>query len=317
MPKGLQRVKKRAARAEPVASMTGYGRGSAASSGVRFEAEVRSVNNRHLDIVLRLPPGSASIEAEVRELVQKYALRGRVEVSVSKLVKGGEGRALRFNAELFDSYLALYRSGMRRVGLTLTDERMERVVGEILGKREVILGEQNATLASETLSETERKLLMKGVESALREFQTMRAREGGRLLLALQGLVKELGSVVEKIALRAPEAARAAEGRLRERVAMLAGDSSGLEPRLVQEVATLLERLDISEEVTRCRSHLHEFSDALSIRGNGRRLDFLVQEITRELNTMASKAQDAAIQSSAVQGKSTLEKIREQIQNIE
>jgi uncharacterized protein (TIGR00255 family) len=295
-----------------LASMTGFGRGVARSAGASFESEIRSVNNRHLDIILRLPPGMSEFESEIRELVQKRVTRGRIELSVTRAQNGSTTQEVRFDKDLFRSLLSVYRDAMR-VGSVRSDSGTgAMMVCELLNRREVLSIDTVRTAAP-----IEKKVVLQAVEEACEALRSMRLREGSRLAVDLGLLLDSLRATLKAIVRRAPESNRAAEDRLRTRLKRFTPELVPHESRVAQEIALILERLDVSEEITRIESHLVEFTEALTVSGQGRRLDFVVQELTREFNTIASKAQDAVVQSAVVDAKSLLEKIREQVQNIE
>ncbi len=293
-----------------IRSMTGYGRAEAAGAKAILSVECKAVNHRHLDVALRLPRPLAGLESDTRRLVQSAAQRGRVEVSVT--LSPVEGAVL----------------NPLTVGLTQAREYSEaarRLADELdLPDRPTLswLMDQPGVLSREeqpVLSPDETwPLLERALALALSELVARREAEGqalGRELLALHAALE---THVGTMARRAPAAIERRAVRLRERVAALVGDASIDEARIATEVAVWADKSDISEELARLRAHLEQFRLLLREGGPvGRTLDFLIQEIHREVNTVGSKADDLEITQAVIAAKSALEKMREQVQNLE
>lgn len=288
-------------------SMTGFGAASAPLHGASLRVEISSVNRKQAEIVVNLPRAWAEIEPRVRELVAACVSRGRVSVSLSMQAREAESP------------------------LTLHRDKLQALM-ECLGGVQTLIG-QTPPLTLDALlrlgviaEETESDLCMDDVwaavqpalEEALAAFLAMRAREGQHLCDDLLSRIATLRSLREAIIARAPSVVERHREVLRKRL-----EESGLpipldDERLVKEIALFADKCDISEEVTRLASHLHQFEQlCASQEPMGRTLDFLCQEIFRELNTTGSKANDAELATLVVSGKTELEKIREQVQNVE
>jgi uncharacterized protein (TIGR00255 family) len=290
--------------------MTGYGRAEAAGPRLALAVEVKSVNHRHLDIALKLPRAVASLEPDARRLVQSAIQRGRVDVTVSlSPVEGGNLNPLAVNLAQAREYAEVARR--------LADEM--NLVG---GPTVAWLLEQPGVIARDAepalTAEDAWPLLERALSQALGELVTRREAEGEALRRDLLGLCAALGAHVDLIAERAPLAVERRAARLRERIQALLGETVIDEGRIATEVAIWAEKTDITEELARLRAHLDQLALLLREGGMvGRTLDFLIQEMNREVNTVGSKADDLEISQAVIAAKSTLEKLREQAQNIE
>ena len=291
-----------------IRSMTGYGR--AETTGERFTvtAEARSLNHRHLDLALKLPRSLSSIELEARRLVQGQVQRGRLDVTVElrSLTTAGQTKVDPVRAR---EYAELARALGAEVGVpgTLTLEwLLERPGVVVLDEPEPIAPDQIWPLVAEALT---------------RAFATLTARretEGEALAKAVSELHDLLTDEVERMAARAPVALERQAAELRERIKRLLGDVALDEGRLAMEVALLSERSDITEELARLRAHLDHFAALVREGGAvGRTLEFVIQELNREVNTVASKGDDLELSQSAIAAKGLIEKLREHAQNIE
>jgi uncharacterized protein (TIGR00255 family) len=293
-----------------IRSMTGYGRAEASGARLAVSVECRSVNHRHLDIALKLPRALTAFEAEARRLVQAVVQRGRVDVSATLGAAGGATLTpLAVNIPQAREYETAARALAAELGLT-GGLRIEW----LLGQPGVLSREPEAAVSPEEGW----ALLADALARALGELVARREAEGKALALELAGLHGALVARVEQIAARAPEAQARRAARLHERVQALLGEVPLDEGRLATEVAALADRADITEELTRLRVHLGELRALVG--GDaavGRPMDFLIQEINREVNTIGSKADDLEISQAVIAAKSTLEKFREQVQNIE
>ena len=293
-----------------IRSMTGYGRAEAAGARVALSVECKSVNHRHLDVSLKFPRILGGFEADARRLVQSAVSRGRVDVSVSLApVGGGALNPLAVNA----AQAREFADAAKR----LADElrlRLVPTVEWVLDQPGVLSREEQAPLSPEEAW----PLLEQALRGALAELVSRREAEGQALSLDLVAIHAAITAHVETIAERAPAAVERRTKRLRERIQALLGDMPLDEGRIATEVAVWAEKTDISEELARLRAHLEHFAALLRDGGAvGRTLDFLIQEIHREVNTVGSKADDLEISQAVIAAKSTLEKLREQVQNIE
>jgi uncharacterized protein (TIGR00255 family) len=293
-----------------IRSMTGYGRAEVSGPRLAVSVECRSVNHRHLDVSLKLPRTLASFEAEARRLVQAAVQRGRVDVVASLTAAGGASLTpLTVNVGQAREYEAAARNLAGELGITPA-LRLEW----LLAQPGVLSREAEAAVAPEEGW----ALLAAALGQALADLVARRETEGKALAQELAALHDALAARVELITARAPEAQARRGARLRERVQVLLGETPLDEGRLATEVAALAERADITEEVARLRVHLGELRALVEGGGAvGRTMDFLIQEINREVNTVGAKADDLEISQAVIAAKATLEKIREQVQNIE
>jgi uncharacterized protein (TIGR00255 family) len=293
-----------------IRSMTGYGRAEVSGPRLSVSVECRSVNHRHLDVSLRLPRALAAFEAEARRLVQAAVQRGRVDVSATLSAAGGASlNPLTVNVGQAREYESAARHLAGELGITPA-LRLEW----LLGQPGVLAREAEAAVPPEDGW----ALLAEALGQALADLVARRETEGKALGQELAALHESLGARVEQIAVRAPETQARRAARLRERVQALLGETPLDEGRLATEVAALAERADITEELARLRVHLGELRALVEGGpGVGRTMDFLIQEINREVNTVGSKADDLEIAQAVIAAKSILEKIREQVQNIE
>lgn len=293
-----------------IRSMTGYGRAEAAGVRVALSVECKSVNHRHLDISLKLPRLLGGFELDARRLVQSAVQRGRVEVAVSLVpVEGATLNPLSVNAAQAREFAEAARRLSDELGLPGGP-----TVEWVLGQPGVVTQEEQAPLSPEETW----PVLERALRGALAELVARREAEGLALSQELRSLHAMLGSHVEAITGRAPAAVERRTKRLSERIQALLGEAPLDETRIATEVAVWADKTDISEELARLRSHLGQFTRLLAEGGTiGRTLDFLIQEINREVNTVGSKADDLEISQAVIAAKTTLEKLREQAQNIE
>lgn len=288
--------------------MTGYGRAAAENETFRVAVSARSVNHRFLDLVVRVAEDYREVEPEVRKLVDRDLARGRVELRVAVeplgearaevVVDEDVARAIRSAAEALDRELG---GG----GLSTAD---------LLRLPEVVRVERRA----HELSAGDRQLVLEVVASALDELVTMRRAEGEQLEAVLAERLDTLRDLAGQLAGERAQVSRQLHANMRQRLQDLLGDTSVDEHRLAQETALLAEKIDIQEELDRLTAHLDAFAEALSSDDAvGRRLDFLAQEIHRELNTLGVKCRDSTMAQWAVEAKLACEQLREQVQNVE
>ena len=293
-----------------IRSMTGYGRGEAAGARTILSVECKSVNHRHLDVSLKLPRVLGPFEADARRLIQAAVQRGRVDVSAT--VMAPEGTVL--NPLTVNLAQAKEYAEAARTLAAALDLRDGPSLGWVMGQSGVLTREEQAPLSAEEAW----PLLERALSSALAELVDRRETEGRALGQELSSLGATLAAHVDTVARRAPMAVERRAARLRERMqAMLAG--AEIDPsRLATEVAVWADKTDVSEELARLRAHLAQLGALLAGDGQvGRTLDFLIQEINREVNTIGSKADDLEISQAVIAAKSTLEKMREQVANLE
>ena len=293
-----------------IRSMTGYGRAEVAGVRLSLSVECKSLNHRHLDIALRLPRALSALELDARRVIQGAVQRGRVEVSVSVApLEGAPSADLTINMAQARAYIDM----ARRAGDELKLGGIPTLQW-MLEQPGVISHEEQAPLSPDEGW----PLLHDGLAKALAELRARRDTEGTALDKELRALLAAMGEYVGVMAARGPAAAERKQQRLRERIQALLGATPLDEGRLATEVAMWAEKSDITEELARLRAHMDEFARLLDEGGAvGRTLDFLIQEMNREVNTVASKADDLELSQAAIAAKSTLEKLREQTQNIE
>jgi uncharacterized protein (TIGR00255 family) len=285
--------------------MTGFGSAEGEVGGALVAVEVRSVNHRFFNPTIKLPAEFARWEGEVREVLRRSVSRGHVTLTARVARAQGEGQ---IDEARFAAYVRQLRDLQQRYALDATLD-----VGTILRLPAVISSPEE----SESGSAAE---LVSIVTRAVDALDAMRVAEGGRLRVYLEERVQLLAEAMERIAARAPTRLVEQRDRVREAIRELAGGITLDEQRLAQEVAILADRLDVSEEIARFHSHLEAFRSTLrfaNTEGVGKRLGFLLQELLREANTTGSKANDSAILQDVLGIKEELERIREQVENLE
>jgi uncharacterized protein (TIGR00255 family) len=293
-----------------IRSMTGYGHAEVAGVRLTLSVECKSLNHRHLDVALRLPRSLGAFELDARRLIQGAVQRGRVEVSVTVApLEGAPAADLTINMAQARAYIDMARRAgdeLRLGGIPSLQWMLEQPG--------VISREEQASLSPDEGW----PLLHDALEKALGDLRARRDAEGAALDKELRALLATMGEHVGVMAARGPAATERKQQRLRERVQAIIGSTPLDEARLATEVAMWAEKSDITEELARLRAHMGEVARLLDEGGAvGRTLDFLIQEMNREVNTVGSKADDLELSQAAIAAKSTLEKLREQAQNIE
>lgn len=293
-----------------IRSMTGYGRAEVAGARLGLSVECKSLNHRHLDIALRLPRGLSALELDARRVIQGAVQRGRVEVSVSvSPIEGMPTADLTINMAQARAYIDM----ARRAGDELNLGGIPTLQWT-LEQPGVITHQEQATLSPDEGW----PLLHDGLAKALGELRARRDTEGAALGKELRALLATMAEQVGAMTSRGPAATERKQQRLRDRIQSLLGSTPLDEGRLATEIAMWAEKSDITEELARLRAHMDECARLLDEGGAvGRTLDFLIQEMNREVNTAGSKADDLELSQAAIAAKSTLEKLREQAQNIE
>lgn len=291
-----------------ISSMTGYGRGEVSKNRTTVAVEIRTVNSRYLEVSLRAPATLSVRENEIKEIVRGGLSRGKINVSMSVSRGNGGETPLRVNESAAKAYHRALTSLRKSLRL-----REEVTLDQLLRFPEVFEPDGETEL-----DEAEWTLARRALEEALGNTARMRAKEGAALAKDLMARMKLIGRKVDEIERRAGARVPGERERLRNRLAELLEDRSVIdERRLELELALYADRLDMTEECVRFRSHMEFFRKTMEEESPGRKLNFLVQEMNREVNTMGSKANDAAIAQTVVTVKEELEKIREQLQNIE
>jgi uncharacterized protein (TIGR00255 family) len=290
-----------------ISSMTGFGSAEGKVGSVRVGIELRTVNHRFFNPSIKLPGSFTKWEGDVRELLRQRIARGHVALTarIDRDATVGAG----INEERFAEYVAVLRALQERYGLSSTLD-----ASTVLSLPDVVDG-----LAHDAEDGSADELLAV-VEKALRALRVMRCDEGARLYGFVNERIGLVAECLDRVAERAPVRLAEHGSRLRKSVRELAGASNVDPQRLAQEVAILADRMDISEEIDRFRAHIDAFRKTLLGSEHdavGKRLGFLLQEMVREANTMGSKAGDAPILSEVVAIKEELERIREQVENVE
>ena len=293
-----------------ISSMTGFGRAAAQADAAEATVELRSVNNRFCDVSVRLPRSLAEREADVQARVKAAFARGRIAVQVQLERQAGEALPVRVDEDAARAYARLLGRLGQAAGI---DEpvRLEHLLrfGDVF-----TTPDEDADAADEAAWQAVEQAL----DGAIRALRAMRRQEGEALRADLHARADALEAALVRVEARAPERVEAARQKLHDRLRELLGRADLDEGRLELEIALLADKLDVTEECVRLRSHLALFRDALALEEPvGRKLNFLAQEMGREVNTIGSKAGDAGIAHLAVEMKEELEKVREQVQNVE
>jgi len=288
--------------------MTGFGRGEASGDGYQFSIELKSVNHRFLEIMVRSPRNFTVFEERIRKILQERFQRGRIEVYVNVVETEGRKRLAQVDKDLALSY----DKTLKDLALAL------HTVYETDIYRLVTLPEVLSVVEPEIDLDTLWRVCAESLLKASDGFGQMRRNEGEKLSIDLLQRLDIITECLQRIAERAPNVVTDYQERLQERLQTLLGEVEVDATRLANEVVYFADRASITEELVRFDSHLTQSREALrSSEPVGRKLDFLVQEMNREINTIGSKANDIRIGQQVVSVKSELEKVREQIQNLE
>ena len=289
-------------------SMTGYGSAKGVAEGQEITVELRSVNNRYLDCSVRLPRNFLFAEDTVKQTVSAVVSRGKVDVYVSCQNAGSSGSQVLVDRDLAREYAQAIAALAAELDL---DAGLSAVT---LSRFPDILSVEKKELSRETVTEALRDITARAAE----DFNSMRAREGERLRADMLDKLKNIEALVSVVEERSPQTVKEYRDRLEARLRELLEDRSVDEQRLLTEAAIFADRTAVDEETVRLRSHIAQFRSMLEGGSPiGRKMDFLVQEFNRESNTIGSKCNDAALAATVVELKSEIEKIREQLQNIE
>jgi len=293
-----------------IRSMTGFGRGHARGDAGAATVELRSTNKRHLNVYVHLPDAMGEAEAEVRSRVQDAVERGQIDVNIDvDPADADEAPAV------IDADAAMrFKERLERLSAAAQIEQPVRLK-HLLQFDEIFAAEEEREAAQ---IQRAWPVVLEALDAAIDAFQEMRAEEGAALQDDLAARVDAIEEHLDAIEARAPERVEERQTRLRERLTELMDDDRIDPDRLETEVALLADKLDVTEECVRLHSHLTMFREALaSDESSGRKLKFVTQEIHREANTIGAKADDETISRHAVQMKEEIEKIKEQIRNVE
>lgn len=292
-----------------IISMTGYGRFETVQEETKLLIEMKSVNHRFCEVSFRLPRTLMVFEDKLRKIIQEKVHRGRIDVFITLQSENLSKKELKVDWELVQAYIDSSRRIQQEWGLT-----GEITVKDLIGIQDLFHIEE-----AETDAEQIQQLLTHAIQKATEQLVHMRIEEGKALAHDLQQRVALIEETIQQLKVHAPKVVEQYRNRLEVRLKEFLEEKAEIEEsRLLPEVAIFSERSNISEEITRLESHCQQFRYNLTSKEPvGRKLDFLVQEMNREVNTIGSKANDLLISQLVVELKSNVEKIKEQVQNIE
>lgn len=289
-------------------SMTGYGLFERKCEDFYIKVEMKSVNNRYLDMNVRMPGSIMYAEEAVRSFIKSKIKRGKVDVFINFEYLDSSQVEIDIDYELLNKYISISKELEENYGLS-SDLSFSKVM-----KDSNIVKAQKADFDGDYIKEE----LIKVLDEAAKDFLKSRAFEGEKIREDFKIKLDEVERLTYFVGERAPISLKENENRLRERVAEFLQSSEVNEDRILTEIAIMLDKLSIDEEITRLKIHIQNFNDIINEEGPiGRKLDFLIQELNREANTIGSKSNDIEITSAVVMLKSEIEKLREQAQNVE
>jgi len=289
-------------------SMTGYGKGSTSGDGREITVELKSVNHRYLDVGMRLPRHLSFLEDGIRSLLTSRLSRGHIDVFVNYRNLRSDARTVEIDVPLLFAFV----SSAKQANETL------QLADDLTLSTALRLPDVSNVREADEDSEAVLALTQAALNSAIDALLGMRLSEGERLKAYLSNCVDTVLALTEKISKRAPLVVGEYKAKLDERIQTLLGQVEVDRTRLATEVALFADKASIDEEITRLHSHITEFCSLLNAsEPSGRKLDFVVQEMNREFNTIGSKANDGELTNLVLSGKAEIEKIREQVQNIE
>lgn len=289
-------------------SMTGYGKGEATSENFSVVVEVRTVNHRFSDISIKAPRFLMSLENDIRKKVTSQVNRGKIDLFFQIDMAGDAGSAPEINHPVADSYVKLFREMSETYDLN-----PDIPLSLLAGQKDVICLKELSVEDSDIP-----ELTMQALSDALTALQVMREKEGEAMRKDVAERLQDLRQLLVDVSAKSAGVVEEWQGKLKERLSRLPDDVAVDPQRIAQEIAIFADRCDISEELTRFASHLDQYEALLdSPEPVGRKMDFIAQELNREANTMGSKSNNADLTQTVVAIKAELEKIREQIQNLE
>lgn len=289
-------------------SMTGYGLFEKKCEDFYIKVEMKSVNNRYLDMNVRMPGSIMYAEEAVRSFIKSKIKRGKVDVFINFEYLDSSQVEIDIDYELLNKYISISKDLEEKYGLS-SDLSFSKIM-----KDSNIVKAQKADFDGDYIKEE----LLKVLDEAAKDFLKSRAFEGEKIREDFKVKLDEVERLTYFVEERAPISLKENENRLRERVAEFLQSSEVNEDRILTEIAIMLDKLSIDEEITRLKIHIQNFNDIINEEGPiGRKLDFLIQELNREANTIGSKSNDIEITSAVVMLKSEIEKLREQAQNVE
>lgn len=289
-------------------SMTGYGRAESLRGHLEFITEIKSGNSRYREIILRVSQSLQPYEDRIRSIVSSSLKRGRIEISIQIKDNSDKGLKLELNRPLVKAYVDIFNELNNELG-----SKQPIDLSFFSQQKDIIIVKQDSVALEEIWPD-----LKDVIDKALLSLDTMRINEGKAIEKDFLERLNRIRRYIDKITDRAKVTVEGYRDKVRQRINELVQGIEINEDRLIQEVAFMAERSDITEELIRIKSHLKQFRSYMNKNDAiGRRLDFLLQEINREVNTIASKSADSIISQIAVEIKAELEKLREQIQNLE
>jgi len=288
--------------------MTAFGRGEAMADGYRFTVELRTLNHRFCDIRIKLPRKYTDFEEEIKRKLSSQFSRGRIEINVVADEALDKVQHLTVDSELAETYKRLLLDLQDKLGLEASLR-----LDTLLHFRDIFVFAEDEKSRARAW-----KVLEKALDQSVKECIQMRKEEGSVIEIDFNERLNQLETLSSEVESRTPLVVLDVRDRLQKRIEELLGQGELDESRLAQEVAILAERSDITEEVIRFKSHIQQFRALLKASGpRGRQLEFLLQEMHREINTIGSKANDVEIAQKVIQIKTELERLREQVQNVE
>jgi uncharacterized protein (TIGR00255 family) len=291
-----------------IKSMTGFGKGQASAEGVSLTVELRSVNHRYADIAVKVPRSLLALEADIKKRVGERLRRGKIDIFVTQEFAAGASTVPVLNRPLAAAYVSVFEEMRATFGL------QEGIPIALLAAQKDVISVKEGEMSEDVV----RDCLHRALDLSLDAIEGMRRQEGEATQVDIEARLSAVEEMLSKVVERAPNVSTEWQAKLNERLARLGQDLSFDPQRVAQEIAIFADRCDISEEIVRFRSHLAQFRSLFDgAEPIGRQMDFLVQELNREVNTMGSKSNDAELTRLVVAMKAELEKVREQVQNIE
>lgn len=289
-------------------SMTGYGRGEYRDGGIELTVEIKTVNNRYLDIAVKSPRIFVAYEEVIRTMVRDKLTRGHADVFVTLTDRRERAKSLTLDEGAAKAYV----EAAERIRQLFPSLAYDVTVSSLMRQPDVVRAEESSGADDELIA-----ALRAALSSALENLGAMREREGKKLAEDMLSRVDTIEELVAKVVERAPLVATDYRAKLEEKVRNYLEGVNADEGRLLTEVAVFADKSNIDEELTRLSSHIAQFREICKLKLVGRKLDFLVQEFNREANTLCSKSNDIVITKLGLELKNEIEKIREQVQNIE
>ena len=291
-----------------IKSMTGFGRSEIVKGNRKISVEIKSVNHRYLEAGIKMPKKLNVFESRMRDLLKKYATRGKIDIFINYEDDSESQVNLKFNQNIADEYMAIFNNMSEKYNL-----KNDMTVGGLARFPEVITMDE--------VQEDEEELwhfIEEAMKAALEQFVNTRILEGENLKKDLLGKLDHMEELVAFVEKRSPEIMKEYRSKLESKVKELLGDTTIDESRIATEVIIYADKICVDEETVRLRSHIEHAKKCLNEEGGiGRKMDFIAQEMNREANTTLSKANDIEISNAAIDLKTEIEKVREQIQNIE